>query len=138
MTRLLIVDTNVLVAGLLTPRAESPTARLLDSMLDGSLFFLLSPALLAEYRAVLLRPRIAVAHGLAESDVDALLLEITANALWREPQAAEVTAPDDGDAHLWALLACEVDAVLITGDALLLHAPLDGRAVIRPSEYFAD
>lgn len=137
MTRLLIVDTNVLVAGLLTRRADSPTARLLDSMLDGSLLYLLSPALLAEYRAVLLMPRIASAHGLAETEVDALLTEITANAIWREPQAAAVTAPDADDTHLWALLACEANAVLLTGDALLLQNPPDGRVVIRPGDYYA-
>ena len=53
MTRLYIIDTNVLVAGLLTGQADSPTARLLDSMLNGSLMFLLSPALLAAWRTVL-------------------------------------------------------------------------------------
>ena len=45
--RLVIVDTNVLVAGLLTANEESPTARVVDGMLNGELLFLLSPALLA-------------------------------------------------------------------------------------------
>jgi uncharacterized protein len=137
MTRLLIVDTNVLVAGLLTRRPESPTVRLLDSMLDGSLLFLLSPALLAEYRAVLLRPKIAMAHRLSETEVDVLLTEITANAIWREPHVTTVAAPDVGDTHLWALLACEANAVLITGDGLLLQNPPDGRVVIRPGGFYA-
>jgi len=136
MTRLFIVDTNVLIAGLLTRRPDSPTVRLLDAMLDGSLMFLLSPELLAEYRAVLLRPRIASIHGLSESDVDALLTEITANAIWREPQPQPTPAPDSGDAHLWALLACEANAALITGDELLLRNPLKGRLVIRPGDFF--
>jgi putative PIN family toxin of toxin-antitoxin system len=82
-----VVDTNVLVAALLTAQADSPTARTLDAMLDGSLMFVLSPALLAEYRAVLLRPRLAQRHGLTEAEVDELLATITANAIWREPHA---------------------------------------------------
>ncbi len=138
MTRLFIVDTNVLIAGLLTRRAESPTVRLLDAMLDGGLMFLLSPDLLAEYRTVMLRPKIAVLHALSVSEVDTLLTELTANAIWREPPVANELAPDIGDAHLWALLACEANAVLITGDELLLQNPPEGRVVMRPGQYFAD
>jgi predicted nucleic acid-binding protein len=57
MNRLWVVETNVLVAALLTAQVDRPTARTLGAMLDGSLIFLLSPALLAEYRAVLMQPR---------------------------------------------------------------------------------
>ena len=63
-TRIFIIDTNVLVAGLITAEPKSPTARVLDAMLNGSLFYLLSAELLREYRNVLLRPRIARLHGL--------------------------------------------------------------------------
>lgn len=130
-----VADTNVVVAGLLTANAESPTARLLDAMLRGRLFFLLSPALLAEYRAVLLRPRLARLHGLQADDVDALLEDIVANALWREPTGdAAHAAPDPGDDHLWALLAGDADAALITGDHLLLDRPRPGRAALTPAE----
>ncbi|MEX0450131.1 PIN domain-containing protein [Spiribacter sp. 221] len=55
--RCVIVDTNVLVAGLITADRQSPTGRAVDAMLNGRLLFLLSPALLAEYRTVLLRAK---------------------------------------------------------------------------------
>lgn len=61
----LVVDTNVVVAGLLTREPTAATARILDSMLAGERRFLLSEALLREVRTVLLRPAIAKAHGLA-------------------------------------------------------------------------
>src|SRR5690606_2425361 len=48
-----IVDTNVVVAGLLTGNDASPVARVLDGMLAGSFPFVVSEALLAEYRTVL-------------------------------------------------------------------------------------
>ena len=51
-----IVDTNVVVAGLLTGNATSPVARILDGMLGAAFPFVVSEALLAEYRAVLVRP----------------------------------------------------------------------------------
>ena len=59
MTEPLVVDTNVVVSGLLTSVADAPPAMLLDAMLAGRVSFLLSTDLLAEYRDVLLRPAIA-------------------------------------------------------------------------------
>jgi uncharacterized protein len=118
-----VIDTNVLVAGVITGDSQAPTARIVDAMLAGAFPFLLSIALLAEYRAVLLRPRIRSRHGLGEEEVDALLVGLAANAAMREP-----TQSGDGevdvDAHLLALIATHDEAVLVTGDqALLKRAP---------------
>jgi putative PIN family toxin of toxin-antitoxin system len=128
-----IIDTNIVAAGLITAEAGSPTAEILDSMLSGTLFFFLSPELLREYRGVLLRPRLLRLHGLKEPEIDQILLEITANAVWREPPPdREHTSPDPRDAHLWSLLASEAEAVLITGDRLLIENPRPGGVVISP------
>lgn len=132
--RLFIIDTNVVVAGLITAQASSPTAIVLDAMLDGRVLYLLSPALLREYRAVLLRPKLAQVHGLDEAEVDTFLVEIAANAIWREPvDDAANPAPDPQDAHLWALLAGEPAAILVTGDRLLLENPRPGSSIVTPS-----
>ena len=64
------MDTNVVVAGLLTADSSSATARVLDAMLGGTFPFVISEELLAEYRSVLLRPRIVERHGLPESEID--------------------------------------------------------------------
>jgi len=134
MPRLCIIDTNVLIAGLITSESNSPTANILDAMLNGSLPYLLSPALLEEYRAVLLRPKLRRAHGLSEAQIDTLLTEIVANAVWREPPKDAVhTAPDPGDDHLWALLASEPSSVLVTGDQLLLETPRPGSSIVLPA-----
>ena len=45
-----VVDTNVVVAGLLAASPSSPVVLILDAMLAGTLVYLLSPPLLAEYR----------------------------------------------------------------------------------------
>jgi predicted nucleic acid-binding protein len=58
-----VIDTNIVVAGLLTAEAGSPTARILDGMRQGAFPFLLSTALLAEYREVLLREKTRKVHG---------------------------------------------------------------------------
>ncbi len=134
--RIFIVDTNVLVAGLISGQTDSPTTRIVDAMLDGRLIFLLSPELLQEYRLVLLRPKLLRLHGLNEEQIDQLLTEITANAIWREPQS-ELTehAPDPGDEHLWNLLATEPSVALITGDQLLLEQPPSLSSVFTPASF---
>jgi putative PIN family toxin of toxin-antitoxin system len=129
-----VIDTNVVVAGLLTANNQLSPARILDGMLNGRFIYLLSPDLLAEYRLVLLRPAIISRHGLSIEEVDDLLEDLAAGAVWREP-AKEATAPDPGDNHLWALLTCHPNAALVTGDRLLLENPLPGSNILTPREF---
>ena len=134
--RIFIVDTNVLVAGLITSEARSPTAKILDAMLSGSLFYLLSAELLQEYRDVLLRPRLTRLHNLNELEIDQILTEIAANAIWRELKPCKYhPSPDPGDAHLWSLLSSEPTAVLITGDRLLIENPKPQSSIISPATW---
>ena len=116
-----VVDTNVLVSGLLTPDSAAPTARIVDLMLDGGLWYLLSEALLAEYRAVLLRPRIVAVHGLAPDEVDEILVRIATYGAVREVSVRSSRQ----DAHLFALLDAEPEAVLVSGDAAALRRARD-------------
>ena len=64
-----VIDTNVVVSGLIGGEHQSPTTAILDAMLGGSFTFLLSLDLLAEYREVLLRPAIRRRHGLTDAEV---------------------------------------------------------------------
>jgi len=132
-----VVDTTVVVAGLLTHNPDSPTARILDGMSSGDLRFLLTVPLVAEYRAVLLRPKIAGVHGMDDDEVDQLLEEIVLNAGIREAAERAPDAPDPGDQHLWDLLEAEPGAVLVTGDRALLENPPPGRSVVSPRDYLA-
>lgn len=121
-----VVDTNVVVAGLLTRDPAAPTARILDALLSGGLRFLISEELLAEYRRVLLRPRIAAVHGLSESEIDEILVRIAANGAVRTPPPSR--RDPRGDGHLFALLETEPAALLVSGDAAALrHAAERGR-----------
>ncbi len=132
-----VVDTNVVVAGLVTSSSRSPVALVLDSMLSGTLIFLLSPALLDEYRLVLLRPKLVKLHGFTEAEIDHLLVELAANAIWREPKPGS-PAPDRGDDHLWAMLSAYSGSILVTGDRLLLKNPPTPSSVISPSTWLSD
>ena len=132
-----VIDTNVVVSGVLTRLAASPTARILDGMLAGRFRYLLSIELLAEYREVLLRPRIRRRHGLSEADVDMLLTELAANGIVLGPERSGRERRKRGDEHLWELLAAGASATLVTGDQHLIDEPVGGAKVMSARD-FAD
>lgn len=125
-----VVDTNVVVAGLITARADAPTVRIVEGLLGAAFPFALSVALLAEYRRVLTRPKLRATHGLRPADIDGILEAMARHSIVFEPAPAELRAPDPGDQHLWDLLAVHPDLRLVTGDALLLASrEMAGRVV---------
>lgn len=134
MSPLALVDTNVLVGAFLSRESGSPLSAILDGMLSGSIPFILSTQLLAEYRDVLLRPRVYSHHGLTAKEVDTVLTEIAANGIWREP-VETASAPDPGDDHLWKLLAAVPGSIPVTGDRLLLQNPPENASVLSPRSY---
>lgn len=131
-----IVDTNVLVAGLLTASATSPVARVLDGMLQASWSFVVSEALLAEYHAVLTRPGLRSQHGLTVAEVEAVLTSLAQHAVVLQPPKG-TPAPDPGDQMLWDLLAARPDLLLVTGDKRLIQDHgMKGR-VLSASQFLA-
>ena len=125
-----VIDTNVVVSTVLTRLPASPTARILDGMLAGRFRFQLSIELLAEYREVLLRPKIRRRHRLSEADVDVLLTEIAANGIALELRRPAKERWKRGDEHLWELLAAGPSAFLVTGDQKLIDEPVGGARVM--------
>ncbi len=93
-------------------------------MVSGELRFAVSVELLAEYRAVLLRPRIRSRHQLGAPAVDVLLAELARNAVVVDPVRSTLEAPDTGDQFLLDLVATLEGTVLVTGDLALLEAGL--------------
>lgn len=137
--RAVIVDTNVVVAGLLTAHETSPVARILDGMLAAAFAFVVSEALLAEYHAVLVRPNLRKRHGLTVAQVETILTDMAQHAIVLAPVPVPVAppAPDPGDQLLWGLLAAKADLQLVTGDQLLLRdAGMEGR-VITPQAFMS-
>lgn len=134
MSRLVLVDTNVLVGAFLSRESDPPLSAILDGMLSGRTPFILSTQLLTEYRNVLFRPRVQNLHGLTAKEVDTVLTEIAANGIWREP-VETASAPDTGDVHLWKLLWAVPGSILITADRLLLQSPLENASVLTPRSY---
>jgi putative PIN family toxin of toxin-antitoxin system len=132
-----VVDTNVLVAGLLTKDASAPTARIVAGMLRRTFHYLLSAELLSEYRDVLLRPSIRRRHGLSRSEVDQILMRIAQHGMVRELALSPVTPPHAGDEHLFALAATACGAKVVTGDRPLLGGSGTSRWTTSPAAFAA-
>ena len=147
MKRWIVVDTNVLVSGVLGAGASAPPRRILAAMLRGRVRFLVSESLVFEYRRVLLLPWIVRRHGLTEERVDELLRALLENAAVRRPEeggAAAAAAREErpvpaipGDEHIIDLLSVESKAVLVTGDRLLADAVGEWREVLSPAGFAA-
>jgi putative PIN family toxin of toxin-antitoxin system len=107
-----VVDTNVLVSGLLRP--SGPPGAVVQAALQGQLVPVVCPEVMSEYQDVLLRPR----FGFVPQDVDELLLLIEQQALWVDigtyPEQLALPDPED-----WPFVASALAArcPVITGNA---------------------
>lgn len=87
----IVLDTNVLVSALLSP--EGPPAGILSLFLNGRLLLLYDNRIMAEYRAVLLRPK----FGFSPELVDPLLeyIRFRGEFVAAEPLGTPLPDPDD-------------------------------------------
>ncbi len=125
-----VVDTNVLVSGLLSP--FGPPAQIVRMVASGVLAVCHDARILSEYRDVLLRPK----FGFAEEAVDALLDQIISlgYAVTSEPLRAALPDRDD-EPFLEVALSGRAEA-LVTGN--LKHYPKkarEGAVVLSPAEF---
>lgn len=122
----------MVVAGLLTSRAESAVARILDGMLLASFRFAMSKALLAKRCSVMLRPKLLKLRCFNELEVATVLINLASPAIVLPMPRLQngLAALDSGDQFLWNLLSSCDDLLLVTGDKLLLQAgPLQPRVM---------
>ena len=130
-----VIDTNVVVSGILTRQLESPTARIVDGMLSGRFRFLISIELVAEYREVLLRPKISRRHGLSPSEVDIILTDLAAAGSLVEVEPERARPGKRGDDHLWQILSRVDSSILVTGDKRLFDQQPEGRRILSSQEF---
>jgi putative PIN family toxin of toxin-antitoxin system len=89
---LIVLDTNVLISGLLNP--HGPQGRILDMLLDGRLHLLYDDRILAEYRDVLARPKLEISEDLANAVIR--YLRLSGNHVTASPLPVKtVSDPDD-------------------------------------------
>jgi len=124
-----VLDTNVLVAGLLS--AAGPPGWIVEAVLTGDLNLALNMAIRQEYEEVLQRPEFRFPAG----HVDTLLSVIDRFALWL-PAAPPWPAPlPDPDDEPFLAVAAATGSVLVTGN--VRHFPAASRRgveVLTPRE----
>lgn len=124
----IVLDTNVLVSGLLSP--YGPPGEIVRLVSAGLMTLCLDARIVAEYRDVLVRPRFGF-----DPDVVATLveyLESSGEMVAGRPLTVRLPDPDD-EAFLEVALAGNADC-LVTGN--LVHYPPEARAgvvVLPPS-----
>ena len=119
----IVVDTNVLVSGLLTP--HGPPGRIVDGILLGELVPIFDDRILREYALVLARPRFRFDPARVAAVLD--FLERAGEPVVAPPLAVEL--PDAGDrAFLEVAWHADVNA-LVTGN--LRHFPTEACSAVR-------
>ena len=136
-SRVAIIDTNILVSGLITSTSGSPVVRIVDDMLSCTFAFAVSQRLVAEYRSVLVRPKLMRLHKRSAQEIEAILVALLRTAIVLAPGHGP-KAPDPDDQFLWDLLAARADLVLVTGDKLLLSASNMTGRVLTAGEWCAE
>ena len=127
----LVLDTNVLISGLLS--ARNPPGRIVDSIRSGKLSLVVDDRILAEYRTVLRRPLFDRYLTAAERDWIISFLEIESRRVIAGPRI--VSLPDPNDA-CFIEIAAEAGLPFVTGN--LKHYPEKSRVgviVLSPRDF---
>jgi putative PIN family toxin of toxin-antitoxin system len=120
-----VLDTNVLVSGLLSPYGNP--AKVVNHFRDRQFILIYNDEIVAEYRRVLFRGRL----GLPPEDVDSLLEEIARRGIPLVATKSDIALPDEND-RIFYDLANTCNAYLITGNAK--HYPEEPH-ILTPAQF---
>jgi putative PIN family toxin of toxin-antitoxin system len=112
--RRVVLDPNVLISALLTPRGAS--ARILLHLRAGGFELLTSPALLAELRAVLRRDKFRPYLSLDEAEEFVALIRRESTMMDDPEPPAVPLSEDPGDEYLIQLARAARADALVSGD----------------------
>lgn len=114
-----VIDTNVLVAALLSSHDDAATVQVVGKFFSGEIIPLLSDSILSEYGTVLRRKK----FGFSEDYVERFLAAIEKYGLIITPKPSGVVLPDMKDLPFYEIVLekRDEDAYLVTGN--LRHFP---------------
>lgn len=129
----IVLDTNVLVSGLLNP--HGPPGRVVDLIVSGAVKVLFDDRIVAEYREVLARPRFRFDPDDVVTLIEFILTE--GEAVTGTPLA--ISLPDPDDLPFLEVAVTGAAAALVTGNADHF-VPAEGRAPVSirtPTQFIA-
>ncbi len=127
----LILDTNVLISGLLNP--QGPPGRIVDALRSGELQLIIDDRILSEYVCVLRRPYFE--RYFSRTDREHLIEYLTKNSEYTVATVRVSGLPDPSDAPFLET-ALTADVPLVTGNRK--HFPSDlckECAIYSPAEF---
>lgn len=126
----IVLDTNVLVAGLLSP--FGPCGDIVRMVSSGDLTLCFDARILSEYRDVLKRPK----FRFAEDEIDALIDFIAIRGQAVAPSPLPKPLPDPDDEPFLEVAIAGLVACLVTGNRFDFPARLrQGVKVLSPREF---
>ncbi|MBQ9466693.1 MAG: putative toxin-antitoxin system toxin component, PIN family [Muribaculaceae bacterium] len=125
-----VIDTNVIVAALLTPNEQSATVKVVDALLKGNIMPLYNDEILSEYDEVLRRDK----FHFSSSTIDFLINEIRRYGINSERVNSVEHFPDPKDVVFYEIALSKDDAYLVTGN--INHFPRTP-IVVTPAEMMA-
>jgi putative PIN family toxin of toxin-antitoxin system len=126
----IVLDTNVLVSGLLSP--FGPPGEIVRMVSAGALTLCVDARVLTEYEEVLLRPKFRFDPDAVAALLD--YIDFRSDVVAASPLSTRLPDPDD-EPFLEIALACQAD-YLVTGN--LVHFPAEAREgvlVVSPGEF---
>ncbi len=111
-----VLDTNIIVSGLLKP--QSSCGKILELALSGAFDLCLDARVLSEYREVLLRPK----FNFEPEQVEILLKALADFALWHPIKPIAISLPDKDDEAFLEVAVGAKALFLVSGN--LRHFPL--------------
>ena len=137
MARRIVLDTNVLVSGLIV--ANGPSGRILDAILTGELTLIASAHLLQEFGEVTVRPHIVRKYPKVTENAETVIDYLRTHATIVQGTPAAQFVVDDPDDDFVVACAIEGNAeYIVSGDEHLLalrqHGPI---RIVNPAQYVA-
>jgi len=130
----IVLDPNILISALLTPRGAS--ARILLHLRTGAFELVTSPALLAELRAVLRRDKFRPYVSLEEAEEFVELIRRESTSMEDPEPPAVPLSEDPGDEYLIQLARAARADALVSGDPHLTR--LRSRIPVKSPREFLD
>jgi len=118
-----VIDTNVLVSALLSPKNDSATVQVIEKVLKREITILYSDEILNEYTDVLNRKK----FNFSKATVDYLIDAIKTFGILKNPSDAEIILPDIKDVPFYKIILEYEESYLVTGN--IKHFPKSSRII---------
>lgn len=118
-----VIDTNVLVSALLSPKNDSATVQVIEKVLKREITIFYSDEILNEYTDVLNRKK----FNFSKATVDYLIDAIKTFGILKNPSDSEIILPDMKDVPFYKIIVEDEESYLVTGN--IKHFPKSSRII---------